>query len=189
VQQRQRQVIRGLGAATVATTVAATSHGIADGAQPSVAGLILAIVFAAAVCIPLARTRMPLPRLTAAVTISQLGFHLVFSYLGASGTAVATSHHGGVEFAAGAPAQHSTPLMWILHTCAAIATIAALRHGERVLTAIGRTLLRTTSFAMPLVPALPRRAAARRARRSATLVLLDSRGLRGPPLHILVGAQ
>jgi hypothetical protein len=188
VQQRQRQVIRGLSAATVATAVAATSHGIADGAQPSIAGIVLAIVFAAAVCIPLARTRMPLPRLATAVTISQLGFHLVFSYLGASGTAVATSHHGGVDFVAGAPAQHSTPLMWLLHACAAIATIAALRHGERVLATIGRTLVRPSSFTLPMVPALPRRAAASKARRSAPLVLLDSRGVRGPPLNTLVGA-
>ena len=139
---RGARVIRGLLASAVAIFVAALFHVAGGGAAPGVIPLALSMAFASLASIALTARRLSLWRLSAAVGLSQLLFHLLFG-LGsgtvtfASATAAGTTHlHPGAHLVmtAGAmPAAHSdlTPSMWAMHLIAAVITVVALRFGEQ----------------------------------------------------------
>lgn len=193
MQARRTRVTRGVLAAAVSTFAAAFSHGVASGEAPSVVALAVASVLAVAVCVGLAGRATP-ARLTVAVVASQAAFHGLFVALpGASGTVTQAGHHGMVMLAADVASHvHGSAdvAMWLSHAAAAVVTIAALQHGERVLLAFGNTLglvlravvaaLGAVSTETPAAPApgwLP-------VPQGSTALLPFSANRRGPPLVV-----
>jgi len=148
---RGMRVARGLAAAGIATFVAGFSHAAAGGGAPGGAGLALALAFSAVVCVLLTRRSLSLPLLAVSVVVSQFAFHLLFE-VGNGGSMAAGSfaslehagHHGGTgggaqalaASAASVPTSshlHDSGWMWVAHAVAAVATIALLHRGERML--------------------------------------------------------
>ncbi len=153
------RALRGLAAAAVATAAAATSHSLSGGAL-SLVGLAIAGVFAAIVCIALAGRSLSLPRLGASVLVSQLAFHLAFSYIGTGDAIMRMGHH---ETTIIAPNVTATPpadtTMWFGHAIAAFTTIVLLRHGESAFWRLRELVLFALAvWAIPLAD-LPRAAA------------------------------
>lgn len=185
---RAARSLRGLGAGTTATLVAAVSHGLAGGTFPGVAGIALALVFSAIVSIAFVGRRMPVLRLAASIVLSQLAFHIVFSTLGNAAEAVVTNgHHGAVSVTGTQIVTHASSLMWLAHGIAAVLTLLALVYGERAIVGlheVGRMLLARVLRPIAVVrpTSLPRVArpvllvVARAARE-----LVAACGLRGPP--------
>src|SRR3954470_230067 len=103
---RAQRLARGWIVGLVATTVAAVSHSLAGGYQPGALSFVTALVFAGMLGTVVIGRRPSLPRLTIAVGMSQLAFHLVFSLLGSGGGGAmqATSDSGlGMSEMAGMP--------------------------------------------------------------------------------------
>lgn len=151
MQTRRARTARGVVAAVAATATAAASHTLAGAEAPAPAILALATAFAAVVCVLLAGRTLSLARLATAVLLSQLAYHSLFLVTGGGGDvsvvgATAGGHfHGGgtVELIAGASGHAAhTPLMLLSHLVAAVVTVAALRHGERVFWTLGTAVLR-----------------------------------------------
>jgi hypothetical protein len=130
---RLSRVARGFLAAVVSTLVAAGSHTLAGGTAPGTVALVLGLATAAIVCIALTGKRLSLPRLAAAVSLSQYGFHSLFSSMGdfAAAPTHAQGHlHGVAALGADTVVHHTSALMWVGHAIAAVLTIAALGYGE-----------------------------------------------------------
>ena len=154
MQTRRARTARGVVAAVAATATAAASHTLAGAEAPAPAILALATAFAAVVCVLLSGRTLSLARLAVAVLLSQLAYHSLFLVTGIGGDvsvvgATAGGHfHGSgtVELVAGGAggAGHSahTPLMLVSHLVAALVTVAALRHAERVFWTLGTAVLR-----------------------------------------------
>jgi hypothetical protein len=153
VQSRAARTARGWITGAVATAAAAVSHGLADGAAPSALALGGALVFAGVLGTFLVGRRASLPRLMAIVAMSQLAFHLVFSYL-TPGTATAAGHHDGPALLEPAVAHHGTePGMWAAHALALLVTIVFLRRAELALWSLLREAFRVVPAVRPvLVP-------------------------------------
>lgn len=184
VQSRASRVARGWIAGSFATGVAAVSHGLADGAAPSILSLAVALVFAGLLGTLAIGRRPSLPRLTVIVGISQLAFHVVFSFL-TPGTAEGVSgHHAVPDLVAPAVAHHGDdPVMWIGHTLAGVATIAFLAKAERALWGLLRETLRAAIRPRPLVlpvrhrrPGMPHVVAPRHPSPAPFLSALSHRG-------------
>jgi hypothetical protein len=183
----------------VATTVAAVSHSLAGGYQPGVLSFGAALVFAGMLGTAVIGRRPSLPRLSVAVGVSQLAFHLVFSLLGTGGPSAASgaamSNMAAMdEVPVTAPAMSAhdhlaDPGMWIAHALAAVLTILFLRRAElavwTMLTRLGRVLATRLTVVLvpvesggtPRIPAWPTIA-----RRPAERLLVASASRRGPPL-------
>jgi len=80
---RAQRLARGWVVGLVATTVAAVSHSLAGGYRPGVLSFGTALVFAGMLGTLVIGRRPSLPRLSVAVGMSQLAFHLLFALLGA----------------------------------------------------------------------------------------------------------
>ncbi|OUE20283.1 hypothetical protein BFL36_11510 [Clavibacter michiganensis] len=164
IAPRVLRVIRGLAASTTATFVAALFHEAGGGAAPSWAVVAFGLALASLAAIALAGTRASLWRLTAAVGVSQLLFHGLFTAAGdASGVAAADPHagmagHGALPIAIpgldGAPGGAAPALdagMLLSHGAALVITVLALRHGEAAL----RALVRASGVRVLLALAIP----------------------------------
>ncbi|MBS1673417.1 MAG: hypothetical protein JSS74_05570 [Actinobacteria bacterium] len=191
---RAGRTIRGLIAAGIATFVASVSHSVSDGSPAPMIGIVLALIFAAPVCIALAGRRLSWIRLALAVALSQFAFHLLLlvGVGSGSGSTLPTGHvHGlaaadalGATTVAQAAAEHGS--MWIAHAIAAAVTVLALGRGEQALRALlaltGWNLVALVLAPLPApvrrTPPAPRRAP--RALRSLFTLTVVSR--RGPPL-------
>ena len=183
-------MLRGLGAGTAATLVAAASHAVAGGRMPGFVGVALALFFAVMVSIALTGRGVSAVRLAASVVISQLGFHIVFSTLGGAAEVVTDGHHQTVV-AGTAMVTHASGGMWLAHGIAAVLTTLTLVFGERAFYGLRDTarMLLTALFTPPVLPvvAIDRAplppvvafVAPRIVRES-----LSARGLRGPPLPL-----
>ena len=145
---RAGRTYRGLIAALVATFVASVSHSVADGEPAAMIGIVLALVFAAPVCIALAGRTLSWLRLSIAVAASQFAFHglLLVGVGSGSGSHPLGTHLHGADLAgalgttalhagAGHP-DHAQPAMWIAHAIAAVLTVLALGRGERAIRAL-----------------------------------------------------
>lgn len=151
------RAVRGTAAASFAVFVAALFHDAAGGGLPSALAVVLSLAFAVPLCVALAGKRIALWRQAASVGVSQLLLHLLFGLgSGSSGTtliAPAGHVHAGSHIAIVPgqlmPAQvmhHDDSLMLLAHAAAAIATIVALRHGEKTLFALANfTVLLVTA--------------------------------------------
>lgn len=128
--------------ASVAVLLAALSHVAAGGPAPALLGVVVALAFAVPVSVVLSGTTLSLLRLSLSVAVSQLLLHALFG-LGAASSSVLSvaDHHGLVTVAAQTTAVaglHSGGGMWLAHGLAAVATIVALRRGERAAHALLR---------------------------------------------------
>ena len=123
-------MLRGLGAGSAATLVAAASHSVAGGRVPSALGITLALFFSVIVSIALTGRGLSAVRLAASVVVSQLAFHVVFSTLGGAAEVVTDGHHQTVVSGA-AMVTHASEGMWLAHGIAAVVTTLALVFGER----------------------------------------------------------
>ncbi|NNC12167.1 hypothetical protein HII28_09795 [Planctomonas sp. JC2975] len=151
------RAVRGTAAASFAVFVAALFHDAAGGGLPSALAVVLSLAFAVPLCVALAGKRISLWRQTASVGVSQLLLHLLFGLgSGASGTMLVapTGHvHAGAHVAIVSgqlmPEQvmhNDDAMMLVAHAAAAIATIVALRHGEKTLFALANfTVLLVTA--------------------------------------------
>lgn len=141
---RWARFARGWIAAFVSLFVAACSHALGGGAIPATVGLALCLALSGAVCVLLAGKTLSLTRLSAAVALSQLLFHGLFSLLadaplGAPASAGPGMHHGDTMLLRFGPAASALPpmsadadpRMWVGHAFGAIVAIAALGFGER----------------------------------------------------------
>jgi hypothetical protein len=188
---RATRTLRGLAAGTVATLVAAASHGLGGGGLPGGAGLALALAFSVIVSIALTGRRLPVVRLAASIVLSQLAFHVVFSTLGGAGEVISSGHghHGTVRVTTAAESvAHASPLMWFAHVVAAAATIVALVYGERALAAIASTArMLLSAILRPVIIVAAIFTRDHRPSRQHSLVpraardLVVACGLRGPP--------
>ena len=188
---RAARTLRGLTAGSVATLVAAASHGLGGGGLPGVAGLALALAFSVIVGVALAGRRLPLVRLAASVILSQLAFHVVFSTLGGAGETMTTGHGHHSEVVVTTAAQsvaHASSTMWLAHAAAALVTTLALVFGERAFYGLRDTarMLLTALFTPPAATAV----AIDRAPLPAPMTFFAPRivrefhaalGVRGPP--------
>lgn len=190
---RAARTLRGLGAGTVATVVAAASHGLGGGGLPGAAGLALALAFSAIVSIAIIGRRLPAVRLAASVAVSQLAFHVVFSTLGGAGEVITgAGHHGAVHVTTAAESVvHASPLMWLSHGAAAVVTVLALLFGERAIASIGETArMLLAAVLSPTVPAIAPLTRDHRPASEQSLVpraareLVAACGLRGPPASL-----
>lgn len=189
MQTRWSRVVRGLGAGTAATLVAAASHSVAGGRVPSAVGVTLALFFSVMVAIALTGRGMSLVRLTASTVIGQLAFHLVFSSIGGAGEVVSTGHHGHVVLSGTDSITHASGGMWLAHGIAALLTVIALRFGERAARSLRRTgwMIVSCLLRLPAVPAMPfdrvpRPAPVTRLVPRIVRTSLAAIGTRGPPL-------
>lgn len=197
---RAQRLARGWIVGLVATTVAAVSHSLAGGYRPGILSFGIALVFAGLLGTAVIGTRPSLPRLSVAVGVSQLAFHLLFSTLGGgSGTSVSPSGGmsdmsamGGASPAALVASGHdhlADPSMWIAHALAAVLTIAFLRHAELAVWSmltrvVARVVIRIAFAAVSVLPAERPRptVGSQDLPPLITRVLIASAGRRGPPL-------
>ncbi|WP_411721734.1 hypothetical protein [Mycetocola sp.] len=193
MQARRTRVTRGVLAAAVSTFAASFSHGVASGTAPGVVALAVASVVAVAACVALAGRATPM-RLSLAVIGSQGAFHTLFTALPSSaGTATQAGHHGMLVLAADAAThvhESAGVVMWLGHAAAAVVTIAALQHGERLFLAFSATLglvLRALISAVGAVPVATRPEPAPGwlpVTAAATALLPFSANRRGPPIRV-----
>ena len=195
---RAERTSRGLVVAALASFVAIFSHTVADGGSVPVLGVVLALVFAAPVCIALTGRRLSWVRLSTAVALSQFAFHgLLVAGLGGGSFSfggAAHLHRAGViaqRLASDAPssvlhADHGGGAMWIAHACAALVTVLAIGAGERALVAIlGLGRLRRVAALLDWAPravGAPRPLLAAWRRTAPRLAVLTEMRRRGPPL-------
>jgi hypothetical protein len=202
MESRAGRALRGWSVAVVATLLAAVSHGIADGAMPSLLGLGASLVLAGAASTILTPRGQSLWRLALAVAISQIGFHTVFSSFGAGSTLVPnTSQHGtahgslhvgssdvGAALAGDLPTGHGHASMTLAHIVAGLLTLILLRTAESAAVALVRVVRLVVRrlvgrVEVPIVGERPRPVAA-----TATLPTLRSLlalapdRYRGPPV-------
>lgn len=165
MQARRTRVTRGVLAAAISTFAAAFSHGVAAGQAPSVVALAAASVLALVVCVALAGRSTPF-RLSAAVILSQGGFHALFAAAPAATGSAGASHgsHISITLTTDAVAHVHAPAdaaMWLGHAAAALVTILALARGERAAAALLDSLRLTVRALLGVVAALTVRTPAR----------------------------
>jgi hypothetical protein len=140
VTPRHVRTLRGAAAAWVATIVAATSHTLAGGGAP--APLLVGVVgiLAWPVGVALVGRRLSIWHVGAAVVASQLLFHIAFAIAAGADPAAATGHLHHLALDGGGLATAALPdaPMLVAHALAAVATLAGIYGGERMLRALGR---------------------------------------------------
>jgi hypothetical protein len=200
---RAQRLARGWIVGLVATTMAAVSHALAGGYRPGLLSFGIALVFAGLLGTAVMGRRPSLLRLSVAVGLSQLAFHLLFSTLGAGATvgaaaagSPAPSLGGMADMSAmdaaspsalvGSAHDHlADPAMWMAHALAAVLTIVFLRDAElAVWGMLSRVVARATVFVVPVLasPAVARPAGLPSVRPLAARILVASASRRGPPL-------
>lgn len=201
---RGLRLVRGWTGALFATSVAALSHVLAGGDVPDLRLALVSLALSGMICGALAGRVLCLKRLAAGVVLSQGLFHWLFSLSGEAAPAFAPAGAGhaghlmpaltsGGEAAMSAGMTHASPMMWVSHACAAVLTVAVLRHGEVTAVRLLRALrLKVTAF-LPLfvplavepgAPALPASWPVRTLRNLGAPLLVMRH--RGPPLFPVV---
>ncbi|KDA04839.1 hypothetical protein DC31_04810 [Microbacterium sp. CH12i] len=155
---RQLRLLRGATASSVATIIAAVSHTIGGGTPPHPLLVIALSVFLAPISTLLVGRTPGLAKLSTAVLVSQVVFHVLFVALGATLTpGVAVSGHQHVltlpTVAATLPAASGDAAMAGAHFFAGILTVAMLWRGEQLLRAIARWVRAVLRVRMPQLPA------------------------------------
>ncbi|GAA5203927.1 hypothetical protein [Microbacterium jejuense] len=184
---RHARALRGTAAAAVATVVAATAHTLAGGGAPAPALVAAVGILAAPLAVALAGRRLSVWRVGAIVLASQALFHLAFAITAGADPTASHAHHTMVLAGGVTPVALPDAPMLVAHVLAAIATVAGLYGGERMLQALGRgirsILSRARVFA-PL-PSVPRLLVSRRARAVLPArIVLSGLSRRGPPVFV-----
>jgi len=189
VTPRHVRALRGTAAAWVATVVAATAHTLAGGGAP-VPALVAAVgILAAPFGVAVVGRRLSAWRIGATVLASQVLFHLAFAITAGADPSAVHSHHVTVLLGGGglAPIALRDVPMLVAHVLAAIATVAGLYGGERMLRALGRGIRSVLARARVVVPAppVPALVAADRAGTiRPTRTVLSGLSRRGPPAFV-----
>jgi hypothetical protein len=149
---RASRSARALSAAFASTAIAALSHDAGGGEAPGALVLMLALALSSVVCIALSGRSLSLWRLALSVGLSQAAFHLLFSVFGGRALRAPAGTHS--HQALPMPdhmtgVAHSDGTMWLAHAAAAVLTVVALRHGERVLIGLLATILLRTLRRLP----------------------------------------
>lgn len=131
--------MRGWSAAGISTLLAATGHHAVAGHAPSWAAVVLSLTLAGFVAVLLAGRRLNGVRMVLLVSVSQLGFHVIFSAHGTGHALVGVDPHShGHHVSTPAPVVQlnpelsddaTSPMLWA-HLLAAVLTYAVLRHAE-----------------------------------------------------------
>lgn len=184
---RHVRALRGTTAAWVATVVAATAHTLAGGGAPSPAFVAAVGILASPFAVALVGRRLALWRVGATVLASQALFHTAFAVTAAADPAALHGHHvtqlGGDLSAVVLP---DAPML-AAHVLAAVATVAALHGGERMLHALARGIrsvfarMRRITPPAPLPRVVPLQAGVLRA---PARVVLSDLSRRGPPAFV-----
>ncbi len=158
---RLPHLVRGTGAAAIATFAALFAHMLGGGAMPSPLGIVVPLLLSLMVSVLLAGRTLSLWRLSISVVLSQTLFHTLFvlgtpTAAGASALTdmAASSHAHGMASMAGmamptmaplAPASAGTlalvqgdAVMWLSHLLGAAVTTAFLYRGERAMLRLRR---------------------------------------------------
>ncbi|MCR2816022.1 hypothetical protein [Microbacterium jiangjiandongii] len=155
---RQARTLRGAAAAGVATLVAATAHTLSGGGAPDPLLVLAVACLATPPAVLLSGGRSSLWRTALVVAAAQALFHGAFALAGDAralpGGGHAHHHTGDIVASAVGTVTPVDP-MPLGHLVAAVVTIAALRHGERLLRRLGRGILRLTSRRLPALRPLP----------------------------------
>lgn len=184
---RHARALRGTAAAAVATLVAATAHTLAGGGPPAPLLVAAVAILVAPFGVALAGRRLSAWRVGATVLASQAVFHAAFALTAGADPSAAHGHHVTVLAGGTTPVALPDAPMLVAHVLAAVATVAALYSGERMLRALGRgirsLLARVRVVAPP--PSVPVLVAAQRERteRPARIVL-SGVTRRGPPAFV-----
>ncbi|MCR2813451.1 hypothetical protein NQ166_05110 [Microbacterium sp. zg.Y1090] len=185
---RQARTLRGAAGAGVATLVAATAHTLSGGGAPGPLLVVAVACLATPLAVLLSGGRSALWRTTLVVGGAQALFHGAFAIAGDARTLPGGGHaHHHIDdiVAPAAGTVASTETMPLGHLIAAVVTIAALRHGERLLRRLGRGILRLTSRRLPALrpsPAAPTVPPAPCARLGSRRLALSALSRRGPPV-------
>jgi hypothetical protein len=167
VEHRSQRIMRGWLGALAATSLAAASHGLANGSLPSLPVLALILAISGAICTALAGHRLSLVRTSAGVLLSQGAYHLLFGLSAHRHTAAGrltetVSHHGTETSIVWTAAAGTGPLegagflggpvpdarMLAAHLAAALLTIVVLRKGGLAARATAEALLLATPVAI-----------------------------------------
>jgi len=192
MRTRQLRALRGASAAAIAVLLAAVSHTIGGGTEPSPAILIGVAAITWPVTTAFVGRRLRPVGLAAAVIVAQAALHVVFAFTPAVGVTHTAPHaalhdHGQIFLdSAGAAAQVVLPdaAMLTAHAVAAIASFVLLFSGERMLRSVAAwtlRLLRRAAVSAPPAFVMPRATFADAPAPSFRIV----RGVvhrRGPPL-------
>ena len=181
---RHVRALRGTAAAWVATVIAATAHTLGGGGAPSPALVAAVGVLAAPFAVALIGRTLSAWRIGATVLASQALFHVAFAATADADPAALHGHHvthlGSDLSAVVVP---DAPML-AAHILAALATLAGLYGGERMLRALGRGIRSLFSRARAVAPrpSTPRLVAVSPAPFPAALrIVLSDVSRRGPP--------
>ena len=194
MNSRATRLARGAVVGVFATVLAAMSHAVAGGGTPSALALGVGAVFGGMLATFALSARPSLARLTIAVGMTQLAFHVLFSTLGTSFATASDHVHAMAQpmaVAAPAHAHVDTPLMWLSHAVAGVVTLALLRGAERaawrVLTEFARLVVSPFRAAASAPFPVPLRRAPLTSGSAVRLVgrlLITAVSRRGPPLSV-----
>ncbi|MFB7893343.1 hypothetical protein ACFC1I_14170 [Microbacterium sp. NPDC056044] len=184
---RHVRALRGTAAAWVATVVAATAHTLGGGGAPAPALVAAVGILAAPFAVALVGRRVSAWRIGATVLASQSLFHVAFAVTAGADPAALHGHHvTHLGEGLSAVVLPDAP-MFAAHVLAAVATIAALYGGERMLRSLGRGI---RSLFSRLRGVAPRPSLRRIAPAAAGPVLVAARTVlsdlsrRGPPAFV-----
>lgn len=158
---RQVRALRGTAAAVVATLVAATAHTLSGGGAPHPFLVVSVAALASPIAVWLAGRRPAWWRTALVVTGAQALFHGAFALAGDARPLVPSHAHLSHQVPASAvgASPDGDPAMIVGHVIAALVTIMAVGHGERLLQRLGRGirhLAARVTAALPAPLALPR---------------------------------
>ena len=185
---RVARAARGWGVAVFATATAAVSHGLAGGTFPGTFGILASLILAGAASSLLTTRKQSLWRLTAAVAITQVMYHSVFSGMG-DPTAPMVAHHSALPHLM--PVHSHAGSMWLAHVVAGIVTLIVLVHAESALWSLARTVRLVVARFLslwrpaPVAVAVDLPVERRDSHPSPLLVVLSLMRYRGPPLSPL----
>ena len=184
---RHVRAMRGTSAAWIATVVAATAHTLAGGGAPSPALVAAVGILAAPFAVALIGRRLSAWRTGTTVLASQALFHVAFAVTADADPASLHGHH--VTHLGGDLSSIVLPdaPMFIAHVLAAVATVAALCGGERMLRALGRGIRSVFTRARGMAPRapMPRLVALPGASlRIAECIPVSDLSRRGPPAFV-----
>ncbi|MGN6218514.1 MAG: hypothetical protein ACTHNQ_03345 [Microbacterium sp.] len=152
---RHVRALRGTAAAWVATVVAATAHTLAGGGAPAPSLVAAVGILAAPFGVAVVGRRLSAWRIGAVVLAGQALFHLAFAITAGADPSAPHSHHTMVLAGGIAPVALPDAPMVLAHALAALATVAGLYGGERMLRALGRGIRSVLARARVVLPAPP----------------------------------
>lgn len=184
---RHVRALRGTAAAWVATVVAATAHTLGGGGAPAPALVAAVGILAAPFGVAVVGRRLSAGRLGAVVLAGQALFHLAFAITAGADPTSTHSHHTMVLAGGVTPVAVPDAPMLVAHALAAMATVAGLYGGERMLRALGRGIRSILARARVMLPAPPVPALVAADRERAVLParrVLWGLSRRGPPAFV-----